>query len=51
MKMKDIYKEYLASDEFQKSIEELIAEGKYYEYIHNYIEVAKNVLRFYNIEK
>lgn len=48
MKMKDIYNEYLKSDEFQKSIEELKESGKFYfEYIKNYIEVAKNVVDYY----
>ena len=48
MKMKDIYNEYLKSDEFQKSIEELKESGKFYfEYIKNYIEVANNVVHYY----
>ena len=48
MKMKDIYNKYLKSDEFQKSIEELKESGKFYfEYIKNYIEVAKNVVDYY----
>ena len=34
------------SDEFQKSIQELIKDGRYYEYIHHYIEVAKNFVDF-----
>ena len=50
-KMKDIYKEYLASDEFQQSIEELKGEGKYYDYIHDYLIIAKNFLKYYEIEK
>ena len=50
LKMKDLYNEYLASDEFQKSIEELRDEGNYYEYIKNYISVAKDVNKFYSVE-
>ena len=46
--MKDLYNEYLASDEFQKSIEELKDEGNYFEYIKNYMITAKNVVDFYN---
>ena len=41
-KMKDIYKDYLDSDEFQQSIKELKNEGKYYDYIHDYIIIAYN---------
>jgi hypothetical protein len=48
MKMKDIYNEYLKSDEFQKSIQELIQDGRYYDYIRNYIEVAKNFVDYYS---
>lgn len=48
MKLKDIYNEYLQSDEFQKSIQELIQDGRYYEYIHDYIEVAKNFVEYYS---
>ena len=48
MKMKDIYKEYLSSDEFQKSIEELREEGYYFEYIQKYIQVAHKVIDYYN---
>lgn len=47
MKMKDLYEEYLRSDEFQKSIEKLRNQGNYYDYIHKYFEVAKNVIHYY----
>ena len=50
LKMKDLYNEYLASDEFQKSIEELRDEGNYFEYIKNYISVAKNFNKYYDVE-
>lgn len=48
MKIKDIFSEYLKSDEFQKSIEELKQDGRYFEYIHNYIKVAKNFVEYYS---
>ena len=48
--MKDLYNEYLASDEFQKSIEELRDEGNYFEYIKNYISAAKNFNKYYEVE-
>ena len=47
--MKDIYKEYLISDEFQKSIEKLKDEGNYYEYIKNYMKTAKNLVDYYSL--
>ena len=55
MKMKDIYKEYLDSDEFQQdefqqSIEKLRRKGKNYDYIHDYLIIAKNVLKYYGVE-
>ena len=48
MKMKDIFNEYLNSDEFQKSIEELKQDGRYYEYIRGYIKVASNFIDYYS---
>ena len=48
MKMKDIFIEYLNSDEFQKSIEELKKDGRYYEYIRGYIKVASNFVDYYS---
>ena len=50
MKMKDIYKEYLDSDEFQQSIEKLRRKRKNYDYIHDYLIIAKNVLKYYGVE-
>ena len=47
--MKDIYNEYLISDEFQKSIEELKDEGNYYEYIKKYMNTAKNFVDYYSL--
>ena len=48
MTMEEIYKDYLKSDRFEKSIEELIKEGNNYEYIQNYINAAGDILRYYN---
>jgi len=45
--MKDIYKEYLNSDHFENSIKDLKNEGNLYDYIHNYIKVAKNYVNFF----
>ena len=50
-KMKDIYEEYLDSEIFQNSIEELRREGKYYDYIYAYLIISKNLLRYYKVEK
>ena len=50
MKMKDLYIEYLASDEFQKSIEGLREEGNYFEYIQKYIKVAHQVIDYYGLK-
>ena len=50
MKMKEIYKEYLASDEFQKSIQKLISEKKQNAYIHYYIQTAKNFIEYYELK-
>ena len=47
--MKDIYKQYLVSEVFQKSIEELRGEGKYYDFIHDYLTLVKNLLKYYEV--
>ena len=47
-KMKDLYKEYLNSDEFANSIKELKEEGKYFDYIKNYIQVANHYVEYYS---
>lgn len=46
--MKDLYKEYLNSDEFANSIKELKEEGKYFDYIKNYIQVANHYVEYYS---
>ena len=48
-KMKDLYVEYLNSDEFQKSLKVLKEDGDYFDYIHKYYLVAQNVLDYYNV--
>ena len=48
-KLKDIYKEYLISDEFQQSLEELRIKGKYHDYIHEYFITAKTFLNYYEV--
>jgi len=45
MKMEDIYKEYLESQRFEKSIEKLMKKENYY-YIYQYIKVARNFVAF-----
>ena len=45
MKMEDIYKEYLNSQRFEKSIERSIKKENYY-YVYKYIKVAKNFVSF-----
>lgn len=47
-KMKYLYKEYLNSDEFANSIKELKEEGKYFDYIKNYIQVANQYVEYYS---
>ena len=48
-KLKDIYEEYLISDEFQQSLEELRGEGKYHDYIHEYFITAQTFLKYYEV--
>ena len=49
MKMKDIFKEYLISDEFQKFIEELRKKGKYsFEHVKNNLIIANNFIEFFS---
>ena len=50
-KMKNIYDEYLISEEFQNSIKNLEKQCNSYEYIHNYIKVAKNFVKFFTAKK
>lgn len=50
--IQDIYtNDYLYSEEFEKSIEILIKKGNSYDYIHDYIQVAKGVVNYYMEEK
>ena len=49
MKMKDIFKEYLISDEFQQYIEKLRKKGKYnFEYVKNNLIIANNFIEFFS---
>ena len=45
-KMEVIYQEYLKSDEYENSIKRLKEEGNYYDYIHDYVQTAENLLSF-----
>ena len=47
MKIVDLYNEYSKSNQFQESIRELINEGNYFDYIKKYIEVAENLVNYY----
>ena len=47
LKIKDLYNEYLHSDEFQNSIEILETYGKNNEYIDIYIRVANDFVNYY----
>ena len=49
--MEELYQEYLNSTQFEKSIKDLRKEGNYYDYIYNYIDVAKNFVDFFNKDK
>ena len=49
MEMKEIYDEYLESNEFQKSIEALKSKRKKPKYITKYIIVAKDLVNHYCI--
>ena len=44
--MEVIYQEYLKSDEYENSIKRLKEEGNYYDYIHDYVQTAENLLSF-----
>jgi ethanolamine ammonia-lyase large subunit len=46
LKIKDIFNEYLISDEFKKNIEHL-EEGENAEYIIKYIKIANNMADFF----
>ena len=49
--MKDLYTEYLKSKQFQDVIGKLIDEQNSYEYIHNYIQISKDFVEFYENTK
>jgi hypothetical protein len=47
MKIVDLYNEYSKSNQFQESIRELIKEGNCLDYIKKYIEVAEELVNYY----
>jgi len=49
--MKNLYTEYINSKQFQDSIGKLIDEQNSYEYIHNYIQISKDFIEFYENTK
>jgi len=46
-KMKDLYNEYLDSRQFEESIKKLVEKGESFDYISQYINVAKKVIDYY----
>ena len=50
-KMENIYNDYLMSQQFQNSINNLDKQCNSYEYIYNYIEVAKKLVKYFNSKK
>ena len=50
-KMKDLYKEYLDSQQFEESIMKLEEEGELFDYIHQYINIANNIINYYEESK
>ena len=50
-KMENIFYEYLKSKQFQNSINVIVRQCNSYEYIYNYIKVAKNFVEFFNSKK
>ena len=50
-KMKDLYKEYLDSQQFKESIMKLEEEGELFDYIHQYINIANNIINYYEESK
>ena len=53
MNMEELFNEYLVSKEFEESIYDLKNGTKkfYFDYIQNYIRVAKNYVNFYKNEE
>ena len=46
-KIKDLYEEYINSEQFQKVIKKLSEEEKSYEYIYNYINTSKDLINYF----
>lgn len=49
--MKDLYSEYIKSKQYQGAIDKLIGEQNSYEYIHNYIQISKDFVEYYEKTK
>lgn len=47
IKIKDLYEEYINSEQFQKAVKKLSDEEKSYEYIYNYINTSKDLLSYF----
>ena len=49
-KMQYLYKEYFDSEEYQKSIGEMIEKKEYYDYIYLYIKKSQQFFNYYSIQ-
>ena len=49
-KIKDLFNEYIDSEQFQSVLKKMIDEEESYEYIHNYINVSKKFIKYFNEE-
>ena len=50
VKMQYLYKEYFDSEEYQKSIGEMIEKKEYYDYIYLYIKKSQQFFNYYSIQ-
>ena len=50
-KIKELYKEYLDSQQFEESIMKLKEEGELFDYIHQYINIANNIINYFEESK
>ena len=50
-KIKELYLEYLDSQQFEESIMKLKEEGELFDYIHQYINIANNIINYYEESK
>ena len=49
-KIKDLFNEYIDSEQFQSVVKKMIDEEESYEYIHKYINVSKKFIKYFNEE-